>query len=78
MELKKKVQGPLRSPEYQRLYIDFLSEGLIFGYQLPHHGINENQQWHRKAALYSLNTIAINCNVMYMYIDRKEDNVYSL
>ena len=51
-----------------------LSEGLIFAYQLPHHRINENQHRHRKAALYSLITIAINV----MYIDRVEDNAYSL
>ena len=36
--------------------------------------INENQQWHKKAALYSLNTIAINV----MFIDRAENNAYSL
>ena len=36
--------------------------------------INENQQWHRKAALYSLNTIAINV----MYIDRVKDHADSL
>ena len=36
---QEEVQGPLWSPEYQRLYADFLSEGLIFGYQLPHHEI---------------------------------------
>ena len=53
---------------------DFLSEGLIFAYQLPHNRIYENQQWHRKAALYSLNTVAINV----MYIDNVEDNAYSL
>ena len=35
---------------YQRLYTDFLSEGLIFVYQQPHHRINENQWWYRKAA----------------------------
>ena len=29
--------------EYQRLYTDFLSEGLIFAYQQPHYRINENQ-----------------------------------
>ena len=45
---------PLRSPEYQRLYTDFLSEGLIFIYQKPHHRINENQPWYRKAAYYKL------------------------
>ena len=45
-----------------------MSEGLKFAYQQAHHGINENRQWHRKAALYSLNTIAINV----MYIDRVE------
>ena len=32
------------------------------------------QQWHKKAALYSLHIIAINV----MYIDRVEDNAYSL
>ena len=31
-----------RSPEYQRLYTDFLSEGIIFAYQQPHHRINKN------------------------------------
>ena len=52
--------------EYVRLYTDFLSEVLIFAYQLPYHRLHKNQQWHRKAALYSLNTISINV----MYIDR--------
>ena len=35
-----------------RDYTDFLSEGLIFVYQQPHHTcrINENQWWYRKAA----------------------------
>ena len=31
---------------------------------------NKNQQWHEKAALLSLNTIAINA----FYIDSEEDN----
>ena len=55
---------------HQRLYNDFLSKGFIFAYQLPHHRIN-NQQWHRKAALYSLNTIApslvITIHLVYMH-----------
>ena len=50
------------------------TEGLIFAYQLPHHRINKNQLWRKKAALYSINTIAINV----MYIDRVEDNAYSV
>ena len=32
---------------------DFLSEGLIFAYQHPHHRISKNQRLHRKTALYS-------------------------
>ena len=47
-----------------RLYTDFLSEGFIFVYQHPHHRINENQRWYRKAASKCLNTIAI--NVLYI------------
>ena len=50
------------------------SEWFIFAYQLPHHRINEHQQWQWKAALYSLNTIAINVK----YTDKVEDNAYSL
>ena len=73
-ETEQEAHGPYRSPEYQRLYTDFLSEGLIFVYQQPHHRINENQRWYRKAASLSLNTIAINV----LYIDRVEDNTYSL
>ena len=48
---KKNQEGhrPYRSPEYQRLYTDFLSEGPIFVYQQPHHSINENQPWYSKA-----------------------------
>ena len=42
----------------------------LFGNQLPHNRKNEVPQWHRKAALYSLNPIAINV----MFIDRVEDN----
>ena len=36
------TRGPqaLRSPEYQRLYTDFLSEGCIFAYQQPHYNNN--------------------------------------
>ena len=45
----------------------------MFAYQLPHHRMYKNQPWHRKAALTSFNTVAINM----MYIDR-EDNAYSL
>ena len=71
---KQEAHGPSQSPEYQRLYTDFLSEGFIFVYQQPHHRINENQRWYRKAALLSLNTIAINV----LYIVRVEDNTYSL
>ena len=56
------------------LSIRVLSEEVIFAYQLPHHRINKNQQWQRKAALYPLNTIAINVR----YNDREEDNAYSL
>ena len=47
---EQEAHRPERSPEYQRLYADFLSEGLIFVYQEPHHRINENQQLYRKAA----------------------------
>ena len=47
---------------------------LIFAYHLLHHRINKSPQWHRKAALHALNTIAINV----MYIDRAEDNAYLL
>ena len=36
---KQEAHRPYRSPEYQRLYTDFLSEGLIFVYQQPHHRI---------------------------------------
>ena len=49
--MKQEAHGPERSPEYQRLYTDFLSEGLIFAYQQPHHRINKNQEWQRKAAI---------------------------
>ena len=48
-----------------RLYADFLSERLVFANQLPYHKINENNSSIRKAASYTLNTIAINV----MYID---------
>ena len=56
------------------IYTDFLSEGLIFVYQQPNHGINENQLWYRKAASLSFNAIAINV----LYINSVEDNTYSL
>ena len=41
----KQTRGPqaLQSPDYQRLYTDFFSEGLVFVYQQPHHRKNENQ-----------------------------------
>ena len=32
--LKQEAQGPSQSPEYQRIYTNFLSEGLIFAYEL--------------------------------------------
>ena len=60
------ITPPLMATMYQRLYTDFLSEGLIFVYQQPHHRIIE--RWYRKAALESFNTIAINV----LYIDRVE------
>ena len=67
-----------RSPEYQRLYNDFLSEELLFAYQQAHHRINKDQQWLRKAAIneYSLKTITIAINVLY--IDKVEDDAYSV
>ena len=63
----------LRSLEYQRLYTEFLSEGLIFAYLQTHHRKRKNQHWHRIAALKFLNTIAINV----LYIDKAEDNAFS-
>ena len=48
---EQEAHRPSGSPEYQRLYTDFLSEGLIFAYEQPHHKTNKNQQWHWKAAL---------------------------
>ena len=74
VEKKNKRPKGLNGHQYQILYTDFLSMGLIFAYQLPHHRIDNKQQRHRKAALDSLNTIAINV----MYIDRVEDNACSL
>ena len=44
------------------------------GSYLPHHRINKIQQWHRKAASQSLNTVAINV----LYIDKVEDDAFSL
>ena len=48
-----KTRGPWASTvtRVSGLYTDFLSEGLIFAYKQPHHRINKNQQWQRKAAL---------------------------
>ena len=63
--VKIKQEAHIWSSEYQRLFTDF---------QQLHHRINKKQQWHRKAALQSLNTIAINV----LYIDRVEDNAHSL
>ena len=51
-----------------------LSEGRIFAYQQPHYRINKSQQWYRKASSKSFYTKAINVK----YIDREEDNTYSL
>ena len=47
-----KTRGPqaLTVTCVSETYTDFLSEGLIFVYQQPHHRINENQLWYRKAA----------------------------
>ena len=50
LNINKRPTGLNGHPEYQRLYSDFLSEGLIFAYQQPHHRVNKNQQWYRKAA----------------------------
>ena len=36
---KQESHRPLRSLEYQRLYTDFLSEGIMFAYQQPHNRI---------------------------------------
>ena len=52
-EIKHEAHRPLQSPEYQRVYTDFLSAW-------PHHRINKNHRWQRKAEIYSLNTIATN------------------
>ena len=43
-------------------------------HQPPHYRMKEKQQWHRKATLYSLNTIVTNV----MYIDRVDDHAYSM
>ena len=58
----------------QSILTNFLSEGFIFAYPLPHHRINENQVWHGEKSIIFHNTIAINV----MYIDNVEDNAYSL
>ena len=47
---KQEAPRPKRSPEYQRLDTDILSEGLRFLYQQPHRRINGNQRWYRKTA----------------------------
>ena len=70
---KQEAHKPQRSPEYQRLYTELLSEGCIFAYKQPIY-YNKNQQLYRKAASLSFNTIAINVK----YIDREEENTYSL
>ena len=72
---EQEAHRPKRSPEYQRLYTEFLSEGCIFAYQQPHYYNKiQNKQLYRKAASLSFNTIAINVK----YIDREEENTYSL
>ena len=38
---KQETHEPCWSPEYQRLYTEFLSEGLIFAYQQSSHKINK-------------------------------------
>ena len=40
-------KGPTGLNSQLRLYTEFLSEGLIFAYQQPHHRINKIQQWQR-------------------------------
>ena len=71
-----KTRGPqaLMVTWVSETFTDFLSKGLIFVYHQPHHRINENLLWYRRAASKSLNTIAIDV----LYIDRVEDNTYSL
>ena len=54
--------------------LTFCQKGSYLYINSPHYRINENQRWYRKAASLSLNTIAINV----LYIDRVEDNTYSL
>ena len=39
----QEAHKPYRSPEYQKLYSDFLSEELIYVYQQPHDRKNKNQ-----------------------------------
>ena len=75
MQLIIKSSGPRApwSPEHQRLHTDLSAEGPTLPHKLPNHRINDNQQWHRKAAPYSLNMIA-----KMMHTDRAEDNAYSL
>ena len=55
------------------LTLTFFKGGINI-YQQPHHRITEYQRCYRKAASQSLNTIAI----IVLYIDRAEDNKYSL
>ena len=75
MDFKQEAHRLKRSPEYQRLYTEFLSEGCIFANEQPHYYNKiQNKQLYRKAASLSFNTKAINVK----YIDREEENTYSL
>ena len=42
--INQQAHGPQRSPEYQRLYTDFLLGGLIFAYQKAHHNNKKKNQ----------------------------------
>ena len=42
--LRQEAHKPKRSPANHSLYIDFLSEGLIFAYEQPYRRINKDQQ----------------------------------
>ena len=48
---KQETHVPCWSLDYQRLYTEFLSQGLIFAYQQARHRINKNQKWQRKVVL---------------------------
>ena len=67
-----KIRGPqaLRSPEYERLYTDFLSEGHIFAYQQPRYYINKINNFIGKQ---HHNPFTLTINVKY--IDRQEDKI---